>query len=118
MGDVGRLAVRKLSRTAAIDWGIAALENAEALLEDAVILVEHERAARAFALLVLSIEEAGKGLTLLGAVYAKVDDRILREWAVAITRQGGSHVRKILPIVHELIRKQEHPNELLRQCVS
>lgn len=58
----------------------AALSNAQSLLEDARVLAEHQRWARAAALAILSMEEAGKVHLLRLLAVAKTHDQLKRAW--------------------------------------
>jgi AbiV family abortive infection protein len=81
--------VGRLSPEQASEGITAAQDNARGLLADAVLLLDHGRWARAAALAILAIEEAGK-VDVLRAILLARDEREARdEW-----RDYRSHTRK------------------------
>src|SRR2546425_10735426 len=68
----------RLTPQQAADGIAVALSNARALVKDAELLLEHQRHARATALAILAIEEAGK-LSVIRALLVARDESELRE---------------------------------------
>lgn len=58
----------------------AALENAQSLLDDAEILLQANKWARATALAILAIEEAGKPILLREILLARDEKELARAW--------------------------------------
>jgi AbiV family abortive infection protein len=92
----------------------AALANARSLVQDAELLLQHQRFPRAAALGILAIEEAGK-VPLLRALLLARDERELRdEW-----RAYRSHTKKnVLHIVPQLVAQGARFLEDLRPVVD
>jgi AbiV family abortive infection protein len=79
----------------------SALENAKSLLADAELLLENGRWARAAALAILAIEEAGKVPTIRALLLSRDANELREEW-----RAYRSHTKKnVLWILPELAAK-------------
>ena len=81
--------VGPLSPKQAAEGIAAAYDTAIALLQDAELLLEHGRWARALALAILAIEEAGKAHILRGLLLARTEKERRDHW-----RDYRSHTKK------------------------
>src|SRR2546425_2765182 len=104
----------RLTPQQAADGIAVALSNARALVKDAELLLEHQRHARATALAILAIEEAGK-LSLIRALLVARDESELREeW-----RAYRSHTKKnVLYILPQLVAQGAQSLEDLRPTMN
>jgi AbiV family abortive infection protein len=90
----GRLTVQQAAEGIAV-----ALRNAYSLVRDAELLLQHGRHARATALAILAIEEAGKVPIIRAILLARTEAELRDEW-----RAYRSHTKKnVLYILPELI---------------
>lgn len=55
----------KITESLLIDIAQKSLENAKSLIDDALLLKQHERFSRAYTLFQLAIEEAGKSISAM-----------------------------------------------------
>jgi AbiV family abortive infection protein len=88
------------------DGADVCLENANRLLQDACLLFEKERYIASSCLAILTIEEIGKGIELLG-LFRTQEDLSKSKWEKL--SKGKAHIRKIMAgqeLVHEYLEKQ------------
>jgi AbiV family abortive infection protein len=74
----------------------ACLSNAEALLEEAELLFEHEHYARAFALAFTSYEEVGKSQVAADHLHGQVSDEVYQKSFTDHTLKAAYVVRNLV----------------------
>ena len=87
--DESLLYTGRLQPNVIVDLQDRCLENAEALIDDAKLLIQNGRIPRAFALCVLSVEELGKIVLLFDALFYETSE----EWA-EFWRRFRKHIPK------------------------
>ena len=92
----------------------AANDTAKSLLDDAILLFENKRYARAIALAILSIEESGKP-AILRSILLEDDVKEINECWKSYRRHNAKNTMWILP---ELISKGARHIEDMRQIVD
>jgi AbiV family abortive infection protein len=87
----------------------AAINNANALVADALLLLQNQRWSRATALAILAIEEAGKPGIVRAILLARNEEELREEW-----KSYRSHsIKNLMWILPDLVRKgARHLEEL------
>jgi AbiV family abortive infection protein len=115
-------AVKAASRAELAECAVAAAGNARDLVADAELLAEAGRNGRAYALAVLSIEEAGKAaqMATLAAMPASVKARAplrrMVEWHAM--KQVGGLLLAVLPVGSVAARISAMTSEEVAECLS
>lgn len=110
----GRQFTQKLSIKLATEISNGALENAKSLYEDAKLLYDNEKYARAISLAILSIEESGKP-SIIRSILLEDDPKELSKLWKSYRRHQDKNSMWIIP---ELILKGAKKIDDLRKVVD
>ncbi|MDX3913862.1 MAG: AbiV family abortive infection protein [Pseudosphingobacterium sp.] len=110
----GRQFTQKLSLKLATEISNGAIENAKSLYEDAKLLYDNEKYARAISLAILSIEESGK-LSIIRSILLEDDSKEISKLWKSYRRHQDKNSMWIVP---ELIFKGATKLDDLRKVVD